>query len=148
MACSAGKWGAVDIKGAKGERGAAGADGKAGEDGTDGAKGDTGIQGDDGQALAPNTWLDPISGRTWLVAGGAYAPGSCTNGWQDPTYTELGAASSHGLWAGLGSFVNFGSLYQCGVHMSAGYFPRSIDPATDCTARNGQLLGVYCLKTQ
>lgn len=140
--CSQGVWVTVDIKGQKGDPG------DKGDPGIDGKLGDAGIAGEPGQdaeALAPNTWLDQISGRTWLIAGSSNGPGTCTNDWVDPSFTELRAAASHGLWAGLASFVNFASVFQCGVSTS-GY--TEIDPSVANCYGHSTPYGVYCLKSE
>ncbi len=144
-ACQGGAWATVDIQGPKGDPGDPGLAGKDGSKGIDGEAGAVGVAGADGQALAPNTWLDPMTQWTWLIAGSASHGGNCTGDWRDPTYVELSHAAGHGLWAGLAHFVNFATIFQCGVHSDAGNAV-AVDPSIESCYGRPDPYGIYCIK--
>jgi len=110
--CSAGTYAVVvlDIpKGDKGDRGDAGADG------IDGVKGDQGEAGADGVAQSANTWLDPISGETWLLGGlgtsQVQALAACVGDWVLPTTPQVNNASAHGIYAGTVDYRD--TMHDC-----------------------------------
>lgn len=135
--CAAAAWSVIDLKGV------------AGIKGDKGDKGDKGEAGEDGVAAAANTWLDSITGKTWLIGGGTSnyntAKNACGNGWAHPKTDEMAAAATHGMFAGFSGKTL--SQHQCAWSQDSlnGDPARSvISPGvTDCNSRTE--LGIYCV---
>jgi hypothetical protein len=135
MTCTNAAWETVVIQGEKGEAGVAGE------------------KGDDGVAL-PNTWLDPIGGKTWLVGGtvasATTAATVCVGDWRMPITAEVEAVRNHGIYATIGSWL-VGASQHCAWVSDDGQGGSKRWPikpgvsGTDC-ANMAAPLGVYCVK--
>lgn len=98
LTCQGGAWVEIDVRGADGKDGAAGKDGLDGND------------GHDGRPVPLNTWIDPITGRVWLIGGmGPYDSACTAPGVRLPTSAEGFEAVEHGLFSAVppGGFSAF-----------------------------------------
>ena len=134
--CISGVWGPIDLRGA---------DGAPGKDGSDGKDGADGAAGKDGVAASANTWLDPITGKTWLVGGTAMSPTGCGGEWRLPTFAEITKAAQDGMHAGFAGVVS-GAAYECALHSDGGFNVNStVGESVNCAVRAGPY-GIYCVK--
>lgn len=82
--CDSGSWSALDT---------------VGENGKDGQNGVTTVIEQEA-TNKKNLWVDPISGKQWLIGGGgnyAQAVAACTGSYRLPTWAEASEAINHGI---------------------------------------------------
>ncbi len=134
--CEGSQWTDIDLKGETGETGA---------DGKDGAQGLPGAKGVSVPALV-NTWLDPISGSTWLMLGGTTSPGTCGSDWRLGAEDELSLAAVHGLWAGMSAQLGSAlpSIYDCGWNTGSSG-PTIVKPGATCPYSATATRGNFCI---
>lgn len=91
--CSKAGWKVIELKG------------KDGTNGTNGSNGKDGVAGKAGEdKTSPNMWLDPVTGRHWLISSKMtynLANSACAQGWTFPGRSQADEAWNHGIQTAL-----------------------------------------------